>query len=35
MKRALATHLHRESTMYRVCITLVDATRARLLTFRN
>jgi protein required for attachment to host cells len=33
MQRGLTTHLQRESTMYRVCIALVDATRARLFTF--
>lgn len=33
--RALATHLQRESIMYRVCIALVDATRARLFTFER
>ena len=35
MQRALATHLQRESIMYRVCIALVDATRARLFTFER
>jgi protein required for attachment to host cells len=35
MQRTLATHLQRESIMYRVCIALVDATRARLLTFER
>lgn len=35
MQRRLATHLHSESIMYRVCIALVDATRARLFTFER
>jgi protein required for attachment to host cells len=35
MRQALATHLQRESIMYRVCIALVDATRARLFTFER
>ena len=35
MPRGLATHLQWESIMYRVCIALVDATRARLFTFER
>ena len=35
MRRELATPLQRESVMYRVCIALVDATRARLFTFER
>jgi protein required for attachment to host cells len=35
MQRELATPLHQESVMYRVCIALVDATRARLFTFER
>jgi protein required for attachment to host cells len=35
MQRGPATHLPRESIMYRVCIALVDATRARLFTFER
>jgi protein required for attachment to host cells len=35
MLHGLATHLHRDSIMYRVCIALVDATRARLFTFER
>jgi len=35
MRGRLATHLQRESIMYRVCIALVDATRARLFTFER
>jgi protein required for attachment to host cells len=31
----MAIHLHFESVMYRVCIALVDATRARLFTFER
>ena len=35
MQQGLATHLQPESIMYRVCIALVDATRARLFTFER
>ena len=35
MQREPATPLQRESVMYRVCIALVDATRARLFTFER
>jgi protein required for attachment to host cells len=35
MQQRLATHLHFEPDMYRVCIALVDASRARLFTFEH
>jgi protein required for attachment to host cells len=35
MQRRLAVLLHPESIMHRVCIALVDATRARLFTFER